>query len=580
MTTLNAQESAEGIKKLLGQSVEESRVKRLEKQNARYRDRGGIFVPAETNPLLDVLLARGVNGESPSKKRARARLARKSSPAKMKKRLGSHSPLKLSRVVDQPAPVVFNDEQKTLDIDTRPISGKIKTSKVAQKTRNNKLNGGRGLKEPISGSSKQAGVRKTKSSKGFAKHPPEDEDDDVPLRVLKSARAPKHRQTTRPKKSGTLKGKRSEINPDDDEEPTGADLEVGKKDESSAVTKVPREQPVSKLKKKSDDADGSDTAQTTKIERTCKRKGRLKQEGKKEITQEEPINYVRSERVVQRKNTIDATPINPKMNGKPRNLSASLKRPLPATKPDISPRPARKKPRLPTPSDSEDDLPLVIKREAAKALTKLSSIVPVDRPATEGHFERLSGTSGNMKVSKKTTLKRKVNSAIADLPPKRDPPASFQSSIVDQQEREGGPPEASAPDQQPVHATAADERLMRVGGNTHESEVADAVAYSEEVTTKKPVRRSKNQVTDVTYCSSKSTVRVSKRVKEAPVESEAKEVSEEAPPKRLKTISRGEKENRQTSKKVGVVRKPKPRLSMFPTPAMAADSEDELDLLH
>ncbi|PSS37259.1 hypothetical protein PHLCEN_2v897 [Hermanssonia centrifuga] len=53
--------------KLLGESVEESRAKRLEKQKSRYRDRGGTFIPAETNPLLDILLARGVNGESPTK---------------------------------------------------------------------------------------------------------------------------------------------------------------------------------------------------------------------------------------------------------------------------------------------------------------------------------------------------------------------------------------------------------------------------------------------------------------------------------------------------------------------------------
>ncbi|KAI0717662.1 hypothetical protein C8T65DRAFT_737718 [Cerioporus squamosus] len=45
--------------------VEASRAKRIERQQARFRDRGGIFKPAEHNPLLDLLLARGVNGESP-----------------------------------------------------------------------------------------------------------------------------------------------------------------------------------------------------------------------------------------------------------------------------------------------------------------------------------------------------------------------------------------------------------------------------------------------------------------------------------------------------------------------------------
>jgi hypothetical protein len=35
-----------------------------------------IFVPSEANPLVDILLARGINGESPSKKRAAARLTK------------------------------------------------------------------------------------------------------------------------------------------------------------------------------------------------------------------------------------------------------------------------------------------------------------------------------------------------------------------------------------------------------------------------------------------------------------------------------------------------------------------------
>ncbi|EKM52699.1 uncharacterized protein PHACADRAFT_198742 [Phanerochaete carnosa HHB-10118-sp] len=97
-------------KVLLGESVEESRVKRLEKQQSRYRDRGGMFVPADTNPLLDVLLARGVNGESPQKQRSMApspsppRKARKSAVSvvrakkpKAKASDGGASPAKVAR---------------------------------------------------------------------------------------------------------------------------------------------------------------------------------------------------------------------------------------------------------------------------------------------------------------------------------------------------------------------------------------------------------------------------------------------------------------------------------------------------
>ncbi|EED78579.1 predicted protein [Postia placenta Mad-698-R] len=53
-------------------TVEASRAKRIERLKSRYRDRGGIFVPATHNPLLDILLSRGVDGESPSKARRRA----------------------------------------------------------------------------------------------------------------------------------------------------------------------------------------------------------------------------------------------------------------------------------------------------------------------------------------------------------------------------------------------------------------------------------------------------------------------------------------------------------------------------
>ncbi|KAI6148081.1 hypothetical protein BKA82DRAFT_4147947 [Pisolithus tinctorius] len=47
--------------------VEESKAQRIQRQQARFRDRGGTFVPSGKNPLADILLARAVTGESPSK---------------------------------------------------------------------------------------------------------------------------------------------------------------------------------------------------------------------------------------------------------------------------------------------------------------------------------------------------------------------------------------------------------------------------------------------------------------------------------------------------------------------------------
>ncbi|KAI0326285.1 hypothetical protein GY45DRAFT_1437746 [Cubamyces sp. BRFM 1775] len=68
---------------LLGETVEASREKRLERQQARFRDRGGIFKPSGHNALLDILLARGVNGESPSRANSpRRSRSRSASPAR------------------------------------------------------------------------------------------------------------------------------------------------------------------------------------------------------------------------------------------------------------------------------------------------------------------------------------------------------------------------------------------------------------------------------------------------------------------------------------------------------------------
>ncbi|CDO76759.1 hypothetical protein BN946_scf185028.g10 [Trametes cinnabarina] len=98
---------------LLGETVEASREKRLERQQARFRDRGGwvprllappsgtahraatasprIFKPAEHNPLLDLLLARGVNGESPSRANSPRRSRSRSASPKRRDQVSSPS---------------------------------------------------------------------------------------------------------------------------------------------------------------------------------------------------------------------------------------------------------------------------------------------------------------------------------------------------------------------------------------------------------------------------------------------------------------------------------------------------------
>ncbi|KAF8064030.1 hypothetical protein FPV67DRAFT_1654173 [Lyophyllum atratum] len=51
-------------------TVEESRAQRLQRQQARFRDRGGIFVPTNRNTLVDILLGR--KAASPKKGRGRS----------------------------------------------------------------------------------------------------------------------------------------------------------------------------------------------------------------------------------------------------------------------------------------------------------------------------------------------------------------------------------------------------------------------------------------------------------------------------------------------------------------------------
>lgn len=63
-------------------TVQDSKAKRQERLKSRFRDRGGIFVPAEGNALAQLLLARGVNGESPAKRRSprKSTVARPTAP--------------------------------------------------------------------------------------------------------------------------------------------------------------------------------------------------------------------------------------------------------------------------------------------------------------------------------------------------------------------------------------------------------------------------------------------------------------------------------------------------------------------
>ncbi|THH30298.1 hypothetical protein EUX98_g3886 [Antrodiella citrinella] len=105
--------------------VEASRQARLQKQQSRYRDRGGIFVPADTNPLLDLLLARGPNGESPTK--TAPQVARNPTPSPV------HNVPKGSAAKSKPAPTAKKSRGKPAASKAKPAALKASGSSKKDK---------------------------------------------------------------------------------------------------------------------------------------------------------------------------------------------------------------------------------------------------------------------------------------------------------------------------------------------------------------------------------------------------------------------------------------------------------------
>ncbi len=200
--------------------------------------------------------------------------------------------------------------------------------------------------------------------------------------------------------------------------------------------------------------------------------------------------------------------------------------------------PARKRPRLPTPSDSEDDLPIVVRKRSDKTFVDTSiTVAPVDRGAEKPSNKRPSGTSVPTEAtSKKTTLKQNVDDTRAQLAEQKDGQmmkSSIQDSIAANQREEvkGGSAEQGATPSQPVSAMSAEDHSPRDGHAAQDTMTnADKVSIEDG---KKAVKRSRGKGADSVGKSSKSTTRISKRKKDAPVEAKAtKDDLEDAPPKR------------------------------------------------
>ncbi|KAI0692324.1 hypothetical protein BC835DRAFT_1416619 [Cytidiella melzeri] len=601
MATTNATGSTEGVKKLLGESVEESRLKRVEKQNARYRDRGGIFVPADTNPLLDVLLARGVNGESPTKL-ANAPRSRTSSPSRKKAKAGTESPSKAAkRAVDTK---VVNDKgtAKRKAARSKRTAPNAKTPKSSKRAKTGKQRDDAAEEEPIAGPSTRKNVvtqkakltaRRTKAKAPAPDSPVEDSDDDIPLCRLQARKKPAQQAKGRIAAKSTKPAVREHNQHEQEEEdacPVDTVVQKGTVKKAKATAKAPKS---SLDTKATHEVEGD----ASKNERTPKKKGRIKQRGKTPPeTFAHPAKTLPSSFAMEKETS---RPQTAKRLHSPDSTESGRdrKRPLPAIGSDhgaeelvnVHPPPKRKRPRLPTPSDSEDDVPVVVRKMAKRvgtAATATNSTAATDRTAaTSAKVERPKAYAIS-KASTSTTLKRKADTATtaaeaSDALKMRRIDTSIQDSngANHKAQAKGGPMEKEAPGQMLTDAAVMDVSLTREDQTAHASGTELREAEQPKFRTEKSVKQGRKRDANKPGKPSKQTMRVSKRKKPASVESEVKEEgSDQVYTEATQTRAVSDrKENRGKSKKVVAPRRAKPRLSLFPTPAMALDSDDEID---
>lgn len=130
---------------LAGATVQDSKAKRQERLKSRFRDRGGIFVPAEGNALAQILLERGVNGESPLKRRSpRKSTTTRATPkstrtAKVATKTPLPAPKRARKSTVAPGASVVDEPRfapATTKKNKRPSTSTLKTPKVrAQRSR-------------------------------------------------------------------------------------------------------------------------------------------------------------------------------------------------------------------------------------------------------------------------------------------------------------------------------------------------------------------------------------------------------------------------------------------------------------
>lgn len=212
---------------MLPVTVEESKAQRLQRQQARFRDRGGAFVPSEKNILKDILLARTVSGESPSKVTTK-------SPYRHRSHSTSPSKAKRNKTVSKVQRSPVKDKVSRLKNKTEAPEGLVSGNAVAGPSTES---GGKILKAQTK---KKAGST-TRKGKGKAKA--NDGNDVSEAEITKVEPPPK-----RPGRPPKTKPQASGLGIDADSEPSNRKTRISK-------AKLPD---VSKVKAKLSEAPPSD----------------------------------------------------------------------------------------------------------------------------------------------------------------------------------------------------------------------------------------------------------------------------------------------------------------------------------
>ncbi|KAI0339075.1 hypothetical protein BDW22DRAFT_632205 [Trametopsis cervina] len=586
------------VKKLLGESVEESRAKRIEKQNARYRDRGGIFVPADTNPLLDVLLARGVNGESPTKRAKRlagSRRSHTSLPVKEKARPSGVHRAQPTVKTKSNATEARSPGGSTVEVPDQVATRRVSVKAHKAKPSSNKTKGNESSSEkaPIAGPSNNTKetvhrsnprIRSSKTSKVLVNgrlnlylsrtisH--QTLRDNIRRQRLTCCPNPKI-LGQKCRRDGTRKAKREQGSVPSPEIHRGAltaEVDASTAEKEGAVTK--RAGTKKAVETKRNGKNLGRAPETKEKRRTKKRKGRHKDDD--EVSEIEILDRNR--------------PPSSRANGVSNNMSEIKLEGLGDTDKAVRGRkrlppvialnhggeaaphpPARKRPRLSIPTDSDsDDIPLVLQRITKKetqilppATTEADYSGPSPCVQEQLEASRLPGRS------KKGTLELRSSTASAPHLPValETAPRIQKSSPVNQGEHEDmsllfGPP----PKQGPVSRISQTAKLRDQGVWVRDREPADEARKDKH----HKRQEADAQLDEHPHKPSNAATRALKGKRKLP--NELKQ-SQAAP------VKRRQKENKNDLKQKSTSRKPKPRLSMFPTPAMAVDSDDEIDLL-